>query len=294
MQLIQFGEQLNTPIVVCLGYFGCMHVGHAKLVERAKLLAKQSGAKVALFTFSNDVLPLLNKSGKAIYAFDERLKLYENIGADYVLAANFDEEFRSRTGDEFVSQLKNYHLDGAVCGFDYTYGRDRNGCNALSQSIAPCPLEVVEPVCFNGEKVSTTLVRAMLENNRIKDVNRLLSEPYFLSGVVVHGNHIGTELGFPTANVQVNSDKYLPTGVYSGNMALEGKVYKAVVNIGGQPTFGGAETRAEAYLADFDGDLYGRFVKISLTDFLRPVQKFADRNELVAQLKKDCRKVLND
>ena len=295
MQIVQFGQKLNTPIVVCLGYFGSMHLGHQKLLEVAKLRAKQRDAKVALFTFSNNHLKVLGKDATVTYTFEERLNIYENLGVDYVLAAEFDDYFRSLKGEQFVELLARYNLKGVVCGFDYSYGRDRMNAAQLKESLAEvCTVDIVDPICLNGVKISTSLVRAMLSKSDVEGANVLLSEPYFLIGKVIHGRHVGSQIGFPTANLQISSEKELPIGVFGGQTVVDGKLYSAIVNVGQKPTFGLDYVNVEAHILNFDGDLYGKELKIALIKYLRSISKFNNAQELAQQLRKDMQEVLND
>ena len=295
MQLIEFGQKLNEPIILCLGYFGCMHMGHRALLDRAKLRARELGAKVALFTFSNNHLRVLGKDVKVLYTFEERLQIYSDLGVDYVLAAEFTEKFRNSSGAEFVKQLTDYNLKGVVCGFDYTCGCDRLGSCDLQNALASlCSVDVVEAVCWNGNKVSTTLIRALLAENDITSANKLLSEPYFLCGTVVSGRKVGSKIGFPTANLQIDVDKLLTNGVYGGVATLQGKTYKCIVNIGNKPTFGVDSATVEVHLIGFEGNLYGQDLKVALTKFLRKITKFASPDELTRQLQADRESVLND
>ena len=111
MQVITLGEELNTPIVLCLGYFGCMHKGHVELLEAAKRRADENGARAALFTFSNNHLKVLGKDEKVLYTFTERLQIYESLGVEYVIAKEFDDGFRKKSGREFLRELCAYNLD---------------------------------------------------------------------------------------------------------------------------------------------------------------------------------------
>ena len=295
MQIVQFGQKLNTPIVVCLGYFGSMHLGHQQLLEVAKLRAKEQGAKVALFTFCNNHLKVLGKDATVVYTFEERLDIYRNLGVDYVLSAEFDDNFRSMKGEQFVRLLAQYNLKGVVCGFDYSYGRDRNNATQLKDSLAAiCAVDIVDAICFNGVKVSTSLVREMLSKGDVDGANTLLSEPYFLIGKVVHGRNVGTRMGFPTANVQVSSEKELPIGVFGGLTVVDGNIYRVIVNVGQKPTFGLDYVNVEAHIINFDGNLYGKELKVALTNYLRPISKFNSAEELAEQLQKDREEVLND
>ena len=296
MQVIEFGKKLNCPIVLCLGYFGTMHSGHVKLLEVAKQRARECGGKVALFTFSNNHLQVLGRDSTVVYTYPERLLLYESLGVDVVIATEFSNEFRACTGKQFVEQLlASYDLRGVVCGFDYSCGSDRMNCSQLiAQLDGTCSVDVVDAICWNGEKISTSLIRKLLLEANISTVNELLSEPYFVTGNVVHGRHVGIALGFPTANLQVSSEKLLPIGVFGGLTEIDGKTYRAIINIGQKPTFGLDYVNIEAHILNFDGDLYGKTLKLSLTRFLRPICKYSDANELVEQLKQDRERVLND
>lgn len=272
-----------------------MHKGHVKLLEVAKRRADELNAKIALFTFSNNHLKVLGKESKVVYTFDERLIVYQNLGVDYVLAAEFDNNFRGLTGVEFASMLASYNLKGAVCGFDYRCGSDRMDAQQFKNALANvCNVDVVEAICWNGVKISTTLIRDLLDKSDVESVNSLLSEPYFLTGKVVHGRHVGSSIGFPTANLQISSEKELPIGVYGGETEVDGRTYRAIVNVGQKPTFGLDYVNVEAHILDFEGDLYGQNLKVTLTKFLRPISKFSSANELVEQLKKDKEVVLHD
>ena len=272
-----------------------MHKGHLKLLEVAKSRAADHNAKVALFTFSNNHLKVLGKDVGVVYTFEERLNLYQNLGVDYVLAAEFDDQFRTLTGEQFVAQLTKYNLRGVVCGFDYRYGSDRMDDKQLTGRLANiCNVDVVEAICWNDVKVSTSLVRQMLHESDVENANLLLSEPYFLIGNVVHGRHVGSAMGFPTANLQISSEKELPIGVYGGQTVVDGKTYRAIVNIGQKPTFGLDYVNVEAHLLGFDGDLYGKTIKIALTKYLRPISKFNGAQELAEQLKRDKEVVSHD
>ncbi|MBQ8433876.1 MAG: hypothetical protein IJX23_03625, partial [Clostridia bacterium] len=213
MQLIKFGEKLNSPIVIALGFFGCMHKGHVQLLDQAKKLASQTNSKIALFTFSNNHLKVLGKDVKQIYTFDERCKVYQKLGVDVLVTAEFDEQFKNTNGANFLKTLSSYNLQGVVCGFDYTCGSDRQNCQFVCDYFKDIPVSVVDAVCKDGVKISTTFVRNLLTQNDIERANQLLSQNFFFDGIVVHGRGVGKNLGFPTANIQVDSDKFLPVGV---------------------------------------------------------------------------------
>ena len=298
MQIVKLGEQLNCPVVLCLGFFGTMHKGHAELLSRAKMRARMTNAKVALFTFDNNHLAVLKRDESVVYTYDERLSIYQSLGVDYVITANFNDNFKSLTGKEFLSKLSNYDLDcGIFCGFDYRCGSDRLdalGIRKYFKQTKDYPVYIVEQIDADGEKVSTSLIKKYISSNRIDKANGLLSEPFFVDGKVIHGRGVGKTLGYPTANVAVPAEKILPVGVFSANVNVDGTEYRAIVNIGNAPTFGVASKTLEAHLINFNGDLYGKTLKISLLKYLRSITKFNSAEELRAQLKKDTEAALND
>lgn len=292
MEVISIQQQYNKPVVLCLGFFDCMHLGHLRLLSVAKELALKSGTKVALFTFDNNHFSTLNRPKKLIYTFDERLGLYRSLGVDVVVSACFDTEFMLQTGREFLSQLsQNLDLRGVVCGCDFTCGNDLSGADTVTKFFdGICPVETVRLVKnIFGKKISSTLVRQLLTEGKIRRANGYLSQPFFFVGAVTHGRHVGRSLGFPTANVEIPCDKLAPVGVYSGLVEADGETYGAIVNVGNTPTYGVETQRVEAHLVDFNGDLYGKTVKISLLKYLRPIRKFDSEQALKQQLQRDLR-----
>lgn len=296
MQIIKLGEQLNTPIVLCLGFFGTMHKGHVELLHRAKMRARMTNAKVALFTFDNNHLAVLNRDESVVYTYDERLSIYQSLGVDYVITSNFNDGFKKLTGKEFLSKLASYDLDsGIFCGFDYRCGSDR--LDALSirkyfKQTKDFPVYIVEQIDADGEKVSTSLIKKYISSNLIDKANALLSEPFFVDGKVIRGRGVGKTLGYPTANVSVPDEKMLPIGVFSANIIIDGIENRAIVNIGSAPTFGIERKTLEAHLLNFDGNLYGKTVKISLLKYLRPIKHFDSAQELSLQLQRDKEEAL--
>ena len=272
-----------------------MHLGHVRLAELCKQRAAERRAKVALFTFSNNHLALLGREQKVLYTFEERLDIYRSLNVDYVIAAEFDEKFRDNNGNAFVNMLKRYCLKGVVCGFDYTYGRDKKDCNDLVHALTDvCDVDIVDAICIDGAKVSTTMLRGLIANGNVQAANDLLSQPFFVTGTVAHGRQVGHQMGFPTANLKVAQDKLLPIGVFGGKAQVGETVFPAIINIGQKPTFDLDGVSVEAHLLGFDGDLYGKQLKLSLTQFLRPICKFDSKEQLSEQLRKDKERVQND
>ena len=211
-------------------------------------------------------------------------------------SATFDKQFMNMSADEFLQILTRYTIKHVVCGFDYTCGRDRKDSNYVKNYLANLGIgcTIVDEVMTDGVKISSTLVRKLLLENNVEGANRLLFQPYFVTGVVEHGRKVGRLMQFPTANLAVSPEKLLPTGVYGGVANVDGKTYRALVNVGGKPTFNLEQNSVEVHLIGFDGDLYGKILTVELTKFLRNVQKFDDKQSLAEQIKLDMEKVAND
>lgn len=294
MQIVHFGQQLNSPIVVCLGYFGCVHKGHYSLLQRAKLLAKQTNASVALFTFCNNHLKVLKQQSKQLFTFEERMLLYQNCGVDVVMCQQFDDSFRDIDALTFLKIFDNYDIKGVVCGFDYTCGSDKKGADFVKQYFTNCIVIVQDKVCSDCDKISTSQITSLICNNKIEQANNLLEFPFFVSGKVVHGRHVGSQMGFPTANIQFSADKLLPTGVFVGKTNVLGVDYKCIVNIGAKPTFDLENVTCEVYIVGFDGDLYDKNLTVYLCKFLRDIVKFDNLQQLKNQLILDKESATND
>lgn len=294
MQVVKLGEKINCPIVVCLGFFGTMHKGHIELLNRAKLHASVTNSAVALFTFDNNHTAVLGGDKTVVYTFNERLSIYNSLDVDYVITSTFDNGFKMRTGEQFLSQFSAYDLQGVVCGFDYCCGSDRLNAFGVRTYFKDLPVYIVEQISFGGQKVSTTLVRKCLLDNRLDEINALLTEPFFVTGEVAHGRGVGKQIGFPTANVLVPDEKLLPRGVYGGTTQINGVDYRVIVNVGNVPTFGVNYNTFEVHVLNYNGDLYGKTLKVSLTKYLRPITKFNSAQQLKEQLQHDKESVLND
>lgn len=272
-----------------------MHKGHTGLLDVARKRAMQCGAQVALFTFDNNHLKVLGKNEKVLYTFEERLSIYARLNIDYIISKHFDEEFAAMTGEKFAELLCKYNLKGIVCGFDYSCGCNRLDAESLRKIMRNiCPVDIVSAYLYNGAKIGTTLVRRMLEQHLLNEANLLLSQPFFITGTVTDGRGVGGKLGFPTANISTDPEKFLPVGVYGGIVNIDGTDRKCIVNIGNCPTFNVKDVTTEVHILDYSGNLYGKHIKVQLTKYLRPICKFDSAQSLVNQLLKDKAEVLND
>lgn len=288
MKVVKFGEKIPKRAVICLGYFGCLHVGHLALLDKAKSLASELDAQVALMTFSDSPKTYFGLSQKTLFTFEERKLIFADQGIDHLIASPFDKAVATTSGAEFLKAIAEYEPVAVVCGYDYTCGCDKLSASDVKSFFASiCPVCIVGAVCLGGEKVSTISIEKLLTEGKIEQVNSLLSEPYFICGTVVHGRGVGHTIGFPTANIAVDSSKLLPYGVFVGEVVIDGSLYRAIVNIGAKPTFGVNSSTVEAHVIGYDGDLYGKQLKLVIKRFIRNVETFACVDELVLRLNKD-------
>lgn len=289
MKIISYYDSFKEEIVLGLGFFDSLHLGHKAIIDAAKVSASSRGALTALFTFDEG----------GVFTFDERVKKAERLGVDVVVYARFDENFKKITPDRFVSSLiKHFKIAEFICGFDYTYGSGAKG-NAESLTRASkmrgIPCSVVGEVTRSGKKISTSEIKALLKAGDVAMANELLGEPYSVSGVVVHGREVGRGIGFPTANINFPQGKAtIAEGVYASYAYIDGVRYGGITNYGSRPTYGLDGVLTETYFDGFSGDLYGRELTVYFTDFLRPVVRFDGASALADALKKDLEKIRND
>lgn len=294
---LDFFKNFKTPIVVALGFFDSIHIGHRALIEKAILLSKKYNCKPAVFTFKNDISSVVSSHSKGlVFTFYERLKKLEKYSINQVIFTNFTKEFSSLTYNEFLTTLfTNFNIKAIVCGDDYRFGNGGLGnveilkSYCVSYGIELC--EVGEISLFN-ERVSTGKIKELLLQGKIELANKLLGDQYFICGTVQHGRRVGKSLGFPTANINISSEKLnVKYGVYKTHVFIEGKLYSAITNYGTRPTYGLDEILTETHIKGFDGNLYGKEIIVYFDEYLRECVKFANEEELKIQLQKDLGKL---
>ena len=301
LKIVDFNEKYNNPIAVALGFFDCIHIGHAKLVNAVKhYAASHSDTQSALFTFCNDPSEFLGKS-KEIYTFNDRASALDNLGLDVVIKAKFDFDFMSMSPDGFIAKLFEKNVKAIAVGSDYTFGKNAEGkvddlraiCKKNEIELIVVPFETID-----GQKLSTSYLKSLVQSGNVARLNKYLSEPYFMKGVVKHAKHNGTGLGFPTANIEINPNRMLICdGIYATVTIIDGKEYYSMTNVGAKPTFNDDSVSVETYVFDFDEDLYGKEIKIEFIERTRDIVKFSSRKQLHNRLIADeiqIRKILEN
>ncbi len=287
--------QVTGESIACIGYFDGVHLGHQQLINKTIAMC-DTNCKPAIICFDNDPWIVMNKISDASYItpHKERLAIFEEMGIKTVFLLHFDEAMMHLSKEAFISSiLEKMNLKALVCGNDFHFAyRGEGSINDLqNRSFA---LEVMETVCFEQQKISSSNIEQDILAGRLSQANKTLNKPYAMKGIVVHGNHVGsTKLGFPTANLQIFDPYIIPKkGVYQGQVMVNGKLYDAVINVGNNPTMNYQKnTSIEAHILDFEEDIYGANITFYFLRYLRGEVKFESVKQLIAQLKQDVLQV---
>jgi len=277
--MLSIGCRILTPCALLLGGFDGLHAGHMTLVEAAK----RTALPVAITGITGV------KAGGNVFTEQEREIIFREAGISCAAELSFTEELKNTSAEEFLAQLlAKIPAKAIFCGEDFRFGKGALGTPTLLKELCSCPVTVLPLKTENGEKVSVTAIKRLLDEGRLPAVNRLLFHGYFIGGVVEHGRRVGRTYGFPTANLTFPSEKHpVRDGVYRGRVVTPCGEYPSIIHFGARPTFGVTEKKIEAYLDGFSGDLYGASVRVYPEEFLRPVQTFSSPQELREQLARD-------
>lgn len=281
--------------VIALGTFDGLHLGHTDVINTAKNYAERSGLKLAVFTFSNHPLALIRPDlvPVRIISAEEKIKLLESFGVDYLINIPFTEDFAALSPDEFLDRLACFNYRCLVVGENFTYGFLGSGkTETLERSGRKNGFDViVRPlVKMNGNVVSSTGIRNLIQAGHIEYANRMLGRAYAITGKIVHGEQRGRKLGFPTANIELlHGEMAVPApGVYAVTASIEGGIYEGMGNIGNNPTFNDVEhVRLEVNLFNCSGDLYGKTMSVQFHKYIRAEKKFSGVEELCRQIEED-------
>ena len=280
------------PRIATIGFFDGVHRGHRFLFAQLHEHAKHHQLTPAIYTFDCHPKELLTGQAPAMLTtHDERKALLQNYGEVHFLDFAAVQQL---TAEQFMCYLKEQEgVETLLMGYDHHFGSDRlKGFHEYEKIAHKIGLHIerAHECLVDGVPVSSSRIRKLMAAAQIDQVNRLLGYTYSVSGVVEHGNAIGATLGFPTANIRLDSAKQLPAvGVYSVVAQVNGVEYKALANIGTNPTVGNDHLSLEVHLLDFQGDLYDQSLLISFLHFLREEKKFASLDELKSQIAEDVK-----
>ncbi|WP_018658695.1 riboflavin biosynthesis protein RibF [Allofustis seminis] len=288
---------IKEPIVLILGYFDGVHIGHQAVIAKGVATARQKGIKAALMTFNHPPRMVYQplEDGQLTLLTPPHLK-YEKmaeLGIDILYEVEFTADFGHQTPQEFVDRyIVDWHSVVVVAGYDYTYGKKEIATMEHLAYYAQDRFEImtVPKQVINGKDVSSTLIRQYLLEGRPEDANEALGYPYKTSGTIVHGKNRGSkQLGYPTANILSDPYTLIPeVGVYVVRMKVKGIWYEGMASIGYNVTFGPNHSQTvEVHLFHFKDEIYGEEVEVEWLHYIRPEQKFASIDQLIHQLECD-------
>jgi len=299
MEVIRNHDRLDPALfvrpVVTIGNFDGCHIGHQKIFQRVKFHAARLGGVSVAFTFDPHPASVLKGvTPQLIFTLEEKIEAIRCLGMDFLVIVPFTREFAETEPVKFVKDIivGRIGAEGVVVGHDFVFGQKARGNIPFLVRAGEEMgffVECVDPVAFEGTTVSSTCIRKMILAGDVSGASRLMKIPFCIHGPVVHGMARGRSLGFPTANVRPDKELIPAYGVYAVYIRMDGKQWEGVVNIGNNPTFGDMGTSIEAFIFDFDGDLYGRELTVEFVEYIRGEIKFADKEYLIEQIGADCK-----
>ena len=295
-------EGVEYPVVT-MGTFDGLHLGHQKIISDLIATAKKDGGETVVITFDPHpriVLRLDSYNLKFINTQEEKIELLQDFGIDHLIIIPFTLEFSKMSSAEFVKQILVYRIRAKklIIGYDHHFGNQREGNyqrlkelgGSYGFEVKEIPAQLIDEIA-----VSSTKIRKALENGSVKKANDFLGYKFSIFGKVIPGNRIGTGIGFPTANIDVEDPyKLIPyIGVYAVKALVRGRIYQGMLNIGFRPTINTTQKESiEINIFDFDDNIYGDYITIYFYERIRDEKKFDTLNMLKAQLVKDRQSTL--
>ena len=294
MRIIEYSypiEKLNTEnLAVALGYFDGVHLGHRKLISILVEESKRRGLIPCIFTFRNP--PSKTKNTRTIiYNIEDKMLIFKELGVEIVISTDFD-SVSQLSPEDFVNKVLANDLSVKLCvaGYNFRFGHHASGnsetLKLLMNQIGYSAI-IVDEETVGDKTLSSTEIRSLLNEGKTEEANTLLGTPYFIRGIVEKGLGLGKRFGFPTVNTPIREDSPLKEGVYRSAVRIDGVLFTGITNIGKCPTVQERELHAETLIVDFNGDLYGKEIRIYLLEYLREEKRFDSIEDLKQQIYHD-------
>ncbi len=279
-------------LALSLGNFDGCHLGHDKLIQTLK---QSDCQKKAIMTFDPHPVTLFSKKEEVIKFItpgEERFRMLGMSEIDYLFVIPFTKEFSEMPYLSFLEKLlDSLRVKEIVVGFNYRFGHLGKGDAAVLKELAlqyGYKATIVDPIMLDGKVISSTEIKNCIEEGKIDLANQMLGRAFSITGTVKKGKGLGKKIGFPTANVFPHKDQVLPKrGVYSAEVLYDDTIYKSLLNVGINPTFGQEQIHIEAYICDFEEDIYEKELTIYFNRFIRGERKFGSAKELAEQINRD-------
>ncbi|HAS73108.1 MAG TPA: bifunctional riboflavin kinase/FAD synthetase [Clostridiales bacterium UBA8960] len=284
-----------SPTSVALGTFDGLHIGHIEVLRAMKQSAADKGLKSFVYTFSNHPREILTPDNvpSKIMDIDEKVQIFTRIDVDYLALIKFDENQILYEPEDFIKEvlINTLNMKHLTVGYDYRFGKKAGGdvdiLIALSEKYG-YTFEIVEPIMKNDMRISSTLIRELLQDGRIDEANYYLGRSHFIKGTVVRGKGVGHTIGFPTANLRIKENiSTIKPGVYITETVWLGKTYPSVTNVGFNPTFEQTGIHLETYIIGIDQKMYDEVIEVHFLKRLRDELKFDSIDALVIAMNGD-------
>ena len=296
-------DRLPGPLFTAIGVFDGVHLGHQAVISTSARHAQAAGGTPIVVTFDPHPAKVLRPQDAPhlLTATQHKISLIRELGVGHLLVLKFDRDFAATPPEDFVRQLVTHGkpLRQICVGHEWSFGRNRAGNLALLQQLGTThgfDVIGIKPVTVNGTVVSSTAIRAAIEEGAFAKATEMLGREYTILGTVKRGAQLGRQLGFPTANISAHSEQFPPNGVYAAEAKLNGFAFRGVANLGYRPTVsaGEPERLLELHLFGLDKEIYGEDVEVRFLRYLRPEQKFANLEALSAQIARDVQQARRD
>ena len=300
MQVHNNIEQLPSfrNAVITIGTFDGVHMGHRQIIDKLKEEAKAINGETVIITFHPHPRKVISSTilgVRLINTLDERLKLLEQLGVDHVVVVPFTEAFANQPAEEYIKNflIGKFKPHTIIIGYDHRFGKERKGDYLLLEKMATemgYRLKEIPKHVLDEISISSTRIREALLEGKIEVADKLLGYDFFFSGTVVHGDKLGRQLGYPTANLKaVDEEKIVPgNGIYAVYAETKDSTrYKGMMSIGFRPTVDGKKRVIEVNIFDFNKDIYDQSLKVYVKKYLREEIKFNNLGELVKQIDQD-------
>ncbi len=287
----------TVPTSVAIGTFDGIHVGHQALVRSAVASARSCLVRSAVLTFDRHPMETLDpaRAPKMLTTGDRKARLIGELGADWLVVARFDEAMRDMEAERFVEDILVRRLRATIVhvGERFVFGKGRQGSTQMLTAMGRrlgLAVRVLSAVYVDGAPASSSRVRTLLEAGDVRGASAVLGRDFELTGIVVKGDQIGRQLGYPTANLVCDPRQATPAdGVYATQVLVDHRSYPGACSIGTRPTLGGTGRVIEVFLVGYDGNLYGRSLDVRFVERLRGQVRYSNRGELIAQIAEDVK-----
>lgn len=286
--------KIDGPLTASIGGFDGLHAGHQKIINDVVHKAEINNTKSALITFKPLPKIFFSEKNFELLSTYKKIEILNKFNLDYLIMLRFNKELISMSPKDFVEELiiKKLNVKSLIVGDDFKFGHNQAGTvkNLIDYSKKGCfSIKIAKKHSLNNKRISSSLIRELIIKNNFTDASKMLGRPYIVSGKITHGDKRGSQIGFPTANINLEPNILL-NGVYAVSTYIDSKKYNGVANIGYKPTFNGEKYIFEAHIFNFSGDLYSKRYDFEIISKIRETKKFSGIEELKKYINQDIQK----